>query len=236
MSKVLVIVTAASFWTQKQGSHRPTGFWAEELVVPHRALVAHGVDIVVATPGGRPASLDEGSLDVAINGGDAAKVEELRSYLDGIAEVLAHPVSLTDIDPAEFDGVLIPGGHGPMHDLAVDPDVARILSATLPDQAKVVASLCHGPAAFLGAGDEQAWLFAGRRLTSFTDAEETQTGLAAVAPWLLETRLRDAGAVFEAGEPWSAHAVVDGNLITGQNPASAELVTEAFLKELAARG
>lgn len=236
MSRFLVILTAAQHWSQKDGSQRPTGFWAEEVATPHRILTEAGVELTIATPGGRPASLDEFSLTPQVNGGDTAKVAEIRAYLNSIKAELDNPRSLADIDPAEFDGVLTPGGHGPMQDLAVDPDVARILAALLPDERKVVASLCHGQAAFLAAGTADGWLFRGRRMTAFTDAEETQTGLAANAPWLLETRLRAAGAVYEPGAPWGPCVVVDGNLITGQNPASADAAAEAILKELAARG
>jgi putative intracellular protease/amidase len=139
-------------------------------------------------------------------------------------------------EDADYDGVLIPGGHGPMQDLAVDPDIARILQAMLPDQSKVVASLCHGPAAFMSAGDPGGdWLFKGRKVTAFTDEEEQQVGLAANAPWLLEERLRGAGAEFSSGPAWGPFVVVDGNLVTGQNPASGAAAAEAVLKELAAR-
>jgi putative intracellular protease/amidase len=226
-------VTAAQFWTQKDGSQRPTGFWAEELVTPHRVLSEAGVRLTIATPGGRPAVVDAGSLATEVNGGDAAKVAELRAYLAGLKAELDAPQALADIDPAGWDGVLIPGGHGPMQDLAVDPDVARILAAVLPDEHTVVASLCHGPAAFLGAGSPDGWLLRGRRLTAFTNTEETQTGLAANAVWLLEDRLRESGAEFESGPAWGSYVVVDGNLITGQNPGSAEAAAEALLKALA---
>jgi len=235
MPSVLIVLTAARVWSQKDGTQRPTGFWAEELVAPHRVLSEAGVDLAIATPGGRVPVADGGSLSLAVNGGDEAKVAELKAYLDKLQSELDVPLRLEDVDPNQYDGVLIPGGHGPMQDLAVNPDVGRILTALLPDETKVVASLCHGPASFFAAGTAESWLFAGRRLTAFTDAEETQVGLAANAPWLLEERLRAAGAEYESGPAWGPYVVVDGNLITGQNPASGEAAGEAMLKELAAR-
>ncbi|MBE1484841.1 type 1 glutamine amidotransferase domain-containing protein [Plantactinospora soyae] len=236
MSSILMILTAARTWSQKDGSQRPTGFWAEEFVVPHRILTEAGVDVTIATPGGLTPVADEGSLAPSANGDDAEKVAELRAYLTRTQDLLTSPVRLEDVDPGRFDGVFIPGGHGPMQDLAVNPDVARVLAALLPDPAKVVASLCHGPASFFSAGNpDGSWLFKGRRLTAFTDEEETQVGLAANAPWLLEERLRTAGAQFESGPAWSSYVVVDGNLVTGQNPGSGEAAAEAVLRELAAR-
>lgn len=179
MPSLLVVLSGATRWTQQDGSQRPTGFWAEEFVEPHKAFTAAGIELTVVTPGGRPAVVDEGSLSPQSNNGDEEKVAELRAYLENVKDLLASPGRLEDVDPAGFDGVFIPGGHGPMQDLAVNEDVARVLQALLPDRSKVVAGLCHGPAAFLPAGDEEGkWLFKGRRLTAFTDEEETQTGLA----------------------------------------------------------
>lgn len=235
-ARMLVILTSARKLSLKDGRQRPTGYWAEEFVEPHRALVAAGVEVTIATPGGLPAPVDEESLGAAVNGGDAARAEDLRRYLEAHREVLDSPVRLEDVDPARFDAVLVPGGHGPMQDLAVNPDVARILAALLPDEKKVVASLCHGPAAFMSAGAEDGgWLFAGRRMTAFSDEEERMTGRAAEVLWLLEERLRGAGALYEAGPAWGPHVVVDGNLITGQNPASAQGTADALLKALAER-
>ncbi|MFJ4626953.1 type 1 glutamine amidotransferase domain-containing protein [Streptomyces sp. NPDC088847] len=236
MSAVLMVLTSAKFWSQKDGTQRPTGFWAEEFAVPHRILTEAGVDLTIATPGGLPAVPDELGLSLQANGGDSGKVAGLRAYLEATKDLLASPTRLEDADPADYDAVIIPGGHGPMQDLAVNPDVGRVLTTMLSDPAKVVASLCHGPASFMAAGrDDGSWPFKGRRLTAFTDAEEEQVGLSANAPWLLEERLRGAGAHFESGPAWSSYVVVDGNLITGQNPASGGAAAQALLKELAAR-
>ncbi|WP_231988188.1 type 1 glutamine amidotransferase domain-containing protein [Nakamurella panacisegetis] len=211
---------------------RPTGFWAEEFAVPHQLLSEAGVDVTVATPGGRVPAADQVSLSAAGNNGDAAKADQFADYLRSVQHVLDAPERLEDIDPAAFDGVLIPGGHGPMQDLAVDPDIGRILIAMLPDPTKIVASLCHGPASFLAAGDDTSWLFTGRRMTAFTDQEEQQTGLDANAPWLLESRLRAGGATVTGGVAWQSHIEVDGNLITGQNPASGEAVARTLIELL----
>jgi putative intracellular protease/amidase len=220
MTSVLIVLSSARVWTRTDGTQHPTGFWAEEFTTPHRMLVDAGVDITVATPGGLVPVPDQKSLDT----------DEIRSYLDGLSAVLSEPARLEDVDPADYDAVLIPGGHGPMQDLAVNPDIARVLAAMLPDPDKAVAALCHGLAAFLPAGaPDGSWLFRGRRMTSFNDEEERMAQLAEHAPWLLETRLRQAGADFETAPAWSSHVVVDGNLITGQNPGSAEAVGEALL-------
>ena len=226
MSSVLLVLSGARAWSLKDGSQHPTGYWAEEFVTPYRLLIEAGHDVTIATPEARVPVADQASL--ADDSGP-----ELRAYLEGVKDVLESPVRLSDVDPAGYDAVFIPGGHGPMQDLAVDPDVARILAAMLPDSSKVVASLCHGPAAFLAAGDAEGnWLFKGRKLTAFTDDEEKQAGLADKAPWLLEDRLRAGGAVFEAGPAWASHVVVDGNLITAQNPASADAAGQAILAAL----
>ena len=228
MSSVLLVLSGARVWSLKDGTQHPTGFWADEVTAPHRLLVEAGHDVTIATPGARIPVVDQASLS------DDESGAEQRAYLESVKDVLESPSRLEDVDPATYDAVFIPGGHGPMQDLAVNPDVARILAALLPDDTKVVASLCHGPAAFLAAGDAEGnWLFKGRKLTAFTDEEEKQAGLADNAPWLLEDRLRAGGAIFESAPAWSSHVVVDGNLITAQNPASAEAAGQAILAKLA---
>ncbi|WP_454721218.1 MULTISPECIES: type 1 glutamine amidotransferase domain-containing protein [Cupriavidus] len=235
MQSVLMILTSATSWTQRDGTQRPTGFWGEEFVVPHEMLLAAGMNVTIATPGGAPATVDALSLAPEANQGDTAKVEAVSAYLKQQVAALNSPRRIEDVDPSEFDAVFVPGGHGPMQDLAVNGSVGNVLAAALADPRKVVAAVCHGQASFLAAGDASAWAFKGRRLTAFTNDEETQVGLASNAPWLLEDRLRAAGAAFEAGAAWGPHVIVDGNLVTGQNPASAQAATRAVLDLLAAR-
>ncbi len=151
-----------------------------------------------------------------------------------------HPVApsaLTAADLDEFDAVFTPGGHGPMVDLAGNPDAGRLLAA-LQRRYAPIAALCHGPAVLLSAPEraDGLWLFDGYRMTSFTDEEEDQTevGLLGLA-WLLDVALKNAGAVFDDGpSAWVSHVVVDRNLITGQNPGSTEATADAVIKKLQA--
>jgi len=151
-----------------------------------------------------------------------------------------HPVALAALTDAELDGfdaVFAPGGHGPMVDLADNPDVGRLLAALQAKRAPI-AALCHGPAMLLAAPEraDGLWLFDGYRMTSFTDEEEDQTepGLLGLA-WLLDVALKNAGAVFDDGPAaWVSHVVVDRNLITGQNPESTEATAGAVISKLLA--
>ena len=235
MTNTLIVLTGARIWHLNDGTEHPTGFWVEEFVAPHRAFTEAGHTITIATPGGVVPVGDELSLAPAMNNNDEVVVAELRAYLDKSQEALAGAVPLASIDPADYDVVFIPGGHGPMEDLATDPDVARILEAVLDDTSKILASVCHGPASFVSATRDGKWLFAGRNLTAFLDEEESQAGFAERAPWLLESRLVQQGARFDAGPAWASHIVTDGNLITGQNPQSAEAAAQAVITQLANR-
>ena len=233
MSDLLMIVTGATSLTMKDGSEHPTGFWAEELVTAHRDLVAAGHRVTIATPGGVTPTVDAVSLDADVVG-SAETVAELESYLASIADELVAAVPVADVDSADFAAVVLPGGHGPMADLAVDPAVGRVLVAA-NDAGSIIAPFCHGPAALLSATlADGTNAFAGRRLTVFTDEEERTGGTGENTPWWVETALRDAGVVVESAAPWSDHVVVDGNLITGQNPQSSASVARRVLEALAA--
>ena len=235
MARILIVLSGSDHWTLADGTRHPTGFWAEEFVEPHRTFCQAKVDVDIATPGGVRPTVDQVSLAPDRAGG-AERAAELRRYLASLEHQLAEPLSLERAadNPGTYDAVFIPGGHGPMEDLPDCQPLGRIL-VDLFDTGRIVAAVCHGPAGLLaGRREDGTWLFAGRRLTAFTNEEERQAGLADRAKWLLETRLREEGADFDKGQPWNAHVVVDGLLVTGQNPASSKQAAERTLAVLAA--
>ncbi|WP_440714144.1 type 1 glutamine amidotransferase domain-containing protein [Gordonia sp. FQ] len=231
---VLFIMTGADHWTLNDGSRHATGFWAEEAVAPLEVLRAAGYRVTVATPGGVRPPVDEASLDAGTVG-SAEKADHLREVVETAPEFQS-PIALSDVDLADYDAIFVPGGHGPMEDLAVDPDAGAVLTAA--DRAGTpLAIVCHGPAILLSATTEDGTnVFTGRTVTGFSDAEEEQGGLADMAPWLLQDRLTEAGLHVTVGAPWSVHLESDGNLLTGQNPASSEPLAHALLGRLETPG
>jgi putative intracellular protease/amidase len=233
MTNVLLVVTGANVWTLKDGTKHPTGYWAVEFIHPHQVFTRAGYDITIATPGGVTPTVDEISLRPDLNDGQA-DVDAQRKYIADLGDALAKPARLEDMDPADFDAVYVSGGHGPMEDLYDNLAIGRIFATMYPDKRKVVAADCHGVDALLPARNANgSWVFAGKRMTGFTNEEETAFGFGDKAKWLLETRLRENGADFQGGPAFSPTVVIDGNLITGQNPASAGPSAEAVLDYLA---
>jgi putative intracellular protease/amidase len=230
MTTVLIALTGAAKWTMKDGSTRPAGFWAEELIDPYQILVAAGIDVALATPAGVPAPLQEYSLDETMTG-SAERAAELRAALAGLADQLAHPKPFAAVDPDSIDAVFVPGGTGPMEDLYDDPDLGRILVA-LRSRLAPVATVCHGTIGLLSARSGGSWIFIGYQMTGYSDEEESQGGPGDAAPFTLESRLRAEGADFAAGAPWSEFTVTDRNLISGQNPGSAAAVARQLVTAL----
>lgn len=217
-ARILMVVTSHD----RIDEAHPTGLWLEEFAEPYELFVAAGHQVTVASPKGGVAPVDPRSA------GDAE-----RFAVDTMA-ALQNTVPLARLDPADFDAVFFPGGHGTMFDFPDDPAVVRAvnhaIAADLP-----LALVCHGPAALVGAvkpdGSPAA---AGRRVTGFTNAEEEAVELTEEMPFLLETKLGEQGATFVGAANFVEHVVVDGNLVTGQNPASSAAAARALLERLAA--
>lgn len=230
MAKILFVVTGSDHWILADGTAHPTGFWAEEAVAPYERFKAAGHEIVVATPGGVVPTVDRGSLAPEFNDGQE-NADRVANALASMVE-LQQPLRLEDVDPADYAAVFYPGGHGPMEDLAVNADSGRLLTRAL-QAGQPLGIVCHAPAAVLAATkDDGTNAFAGYRLTGFTNAEEGQAGFADKAKWLLQDRLVEIGTDFQEGEPWAPYVVVDRNLVTGQNPASAAPLADELLKKL----
>ncbi len=233
MKRVLMVLTGATTWTMKNGAPHPTGYWAEEFVAPHRKFTAGGVQVEVATPGGVPPTVDPLSLTTRYNNDDAQSVAQQEEYLKKVADLLASPKRLEDAQAASYDAVFLVGGHGPMQDMAVNSSIGTLLADMLDEPQKTVAAVCHGPAGFLSAHrPDGTWLFRDRTLTGFSNEEETQATFAGNAPWLLEDRLRLAGARYVSLPAWTEHVIVDGNLVTGQQQVSAGATADAVLRRL----
>jgi putative intracellular protease/amidase len=230
MTSVLIVVSAANHWTLNDGTSHPTGYWAEELAQPHQIFTAAGWDVTIATPGGVAPTVDRLSLGLA--GGLPPKTRAVADYLRKLDSALTHPKALADIDPIDYDVVFYPGGHGPMEDLAVDADSGRILTTVL-ESGRPLALLCHGPAATLAARrDDGTWPFEGYRMTALSNAEERLNPFARKAPWLLQDRLAESGAIYCKGRlPLRPYLVVDRNLYTGQNPASSALLAHKLVTD-----
>ncbi|MEW2490306.1 type 1 glutamine amidotransferase domain-containing protein [Streptomyces sp. NPDC048411] len=231
MAKVLFIVSGASFWVLKDGTRHATGYWAEEFANPYKILTDAGHEVVVATPKGVIPTVDMMSLRPAFAGGEDGALGLENIIRD--AEVMRRPLKLSDVRLEDYDAVYLPGGHGPMADLAFDADAGRLLTAQL-NSGKPLAIVCHAPAAMLSTRIHGVSPFKGYKVTAFTNDEEEGVGLAPRAPWLLETDLREkAGVDFSRGPNWEPFMVEDRNLITGQNPHSAGVLGKRLLEVLA---
>lgn len=233
MTKVLQVLSAARVWTLKDGTEHPTGFWAEEFVVPYTLFTEAGWDVTLATPGGKQPVVDK--LSLGVKGGVLPHTaKKLKAELDRLSPVLMQPADLSEMDPDEFDVVFYSGGHGPMEDLAVDPVSGALLTKRL-SSARPLALLCHAPAAALAAKNpDGSWPFAGYRMTGLSNVEERFNPFAWKAKWLLEDRLKEAGADYTAGLPLKSHVIVDRNLYTGQNPGSSAALARRIVSDVSA--
>jgi putative intracellular protease/amidase len=227
--KILIIVTSHAVMGGEPAT--PTGLWFEELTTPYYALADAGAVVDIASIRGGPVPIDPRSQRAA--GENPASVERFLADPRAMAK-LSVSWRIEAVDASHYDAVFLPGGHGTMFDLPGSTRLATIVSATLARGA-VVAAVCHGPAGLVSAVDETGKpIVAGRRVSGFTNSEEEAAGLTNAVPFLLETRLRDLGATYVSGPDFRPFAVADGNLVTGQNPASSEEVARLMLERVQA--
>ena len=205
-----------------------TGFWLEEFAAPYYVLRDAGAEITLASPkGGQP------PLDPKSDADDSQTDATRRFKKDADAQkALGATQKLSEIVDAGYDAIFYPGGHGPLWDLANDADSKRLIEAFVADD-RPVGAVCHAPAVFRHTqGTDGKPLVSGRRVTGFTNTEEAAVGLTDVVPFLVEDMLESNGGIYEKGADWGSHVVVDGQLITGQNPASSEEAAHELLKLL----
>lgn len=214
MKKILMIITSHE---DMENTTSKTGLWLGEFTDPYYELLDMGYDITLATPlGGRPPIDPLSELTKNITASNR------RFRNDEIAQQkLNETFRLDEVRASDYDGLFIPGGHGPIWDLATNATSGQLILDFFAD-GKPVASVCHGPAALLMAAELQPDLLRGKKLTAYTNAEEVLAFRHNNVPYKLETRLKELGAKFESALlPFASHVVKDGLLITGQNPLSA---------------
>jgi len=223
--KILIILTSHD----KLGdTGRKTGFWLEEFAAPYYVMLAAGAEITLASPAGGQPPLDPKS-DVP----DAQTEATERFKKDEAAQrALGNTTKLAEIDADGFDAIFFPGGHGPLWDLAENADSQRLIGTFIAED-RPLAAVCHAPAIFKHTkGADGKSLVSGRRVTGFTNTEEEGVGLTKIVPFLVEDMLKANGGLYEKGPDWGSYVVVDGKLVTGQNPASSEAAAKALLKLL----
>ena len=220
--RILMIVTSH---TELGSTHTKTGFWLEELAAPYLEFTKCGAEVDIASPAGGRAPADPKSES---NPSDA-----VREFLED-QKAVAKLESTVRIDQlnGEYDAYFVVGGHGVMWDLS-DNSALGALLAKAHAGGRVIAAVCHGPAALLNVRlADGTYLVSGKRVAAFSNEEEAAVGLDKVVPFALESMLRARGAQYEAAPMWTSFAVRDGNLVTGQNPASSVAVARATIQAL----
>ena len=223
--KILIVLTSHD---QLGDTGKKTGFWLEEFAAPYYVLADADAAITLASPNGGQPPLDPKSDEPDFQ---TQATERFKSDRDA-QTTLANTVKLSDISPDDFDAVFYPGGHGPMWDVAEDRNSIALIEAMYAS-GKPVAAVCHAPAVLRHAKTlDGSPLVTGKSVTGFSNTEEDAVQLSSVVPFLLEDELKAKGAKYSKAEDWHPYVITDGNLITGQNPASSELVAKAVLERL----
>ena len=223
MKKILCVVTSNNV---KGATGIPTGFWLSELTHPLEKFSAAGFDYALASiKGGKP-PIDKDSLDFndSIN---------KKFWDDTLFQAkLSNMLCLADVNAADFDAIFFAGGHGVMWDFPDSTAVDKI-TREIYEHGGIVSAVCHGPAALVNVKlSTGKFLVDGKNLTAFTNGEEEAVQATDIVPFLLESKLKEHGAIHHAAANWSNHVEKDGRLVTGQNPASAASVGETVVNLL----
>jgi putative intracellular protease/amidase len=223
--KILMVITSHD---KLGNTGRKTGFWLEELAAPYFVFKDAGAEVVLASPkGGQP------PLDPKSNEPNFRTELTRRFEADAAANAqLASTLRLDNVKQEDFDTVFYPGGHGPMWDLAEDKNSIMLLES-LVAAGKTFAVVCHSTGALRHVRTPDGKMFVeGKTVTGFTNGEEEEVQLTKVVPFLVEDELMRLGASFSKVKNWAVHTVIDGQLITGQNPASSGPAARLLLKTL----
>ncbi|WP_041522912.1 type 1 glutamine amidotransferase domain-containing protein [Gilvimarinus agarilyticus] len=223
--KVLMVLTSHD---QLGDTGNKTGFWLEEFTAPYYTFLDAGAEITLASPKGGKPPLDPKSDD------PDGQTESTKRYADDThaQQALANTKALAEVSADEFDAVFYPGGHGPLWDLAQSATSVELIESFAKAN-KPHGFVCHAPAVLRDVKDAcGAPLVQGKKVTGFSNSEEEGVGLTDVVPFLLEDMLKTKGATYQKGDDWQSYSLIDGKLVTGQNPASSEQAAKDLLSLL----
>ena len=225
MTKILFVLTSHG---DLGNTGEKTGFWIEEFAAPYYFLKDKGVEITLASPKGGQPPIDPKSATK-----DSETPATIRFNGDPETQnILSKTHKLESIKSSDYDAVFYPGGHGPLWDLAEDKKSIALIEDFIQNN-KIVSAVCHAPSIFKHTKNiDGSPLVKGKKVTGFSNSEEEAVQLTDVVPFLLEDMLKANGGIYSKKGDWSPYAVADGLLITGQNPASSELVAELLLIKL----
>lgn len=227
--KILMVLTSHD---RLGNTDEKTGFWLEEFASPYYVFKDSGLHITLCSPkGGQPPLDPKSALP------DYQTEATHRFHDDEVARThLAQTLRLVEVKASDYDAVFFPGGHGPLWDLTCDPDSVSLIDDFYA-QSKPIGAVCHASGVLINAvgnsdEDEPYPMIKGKRVTGFSDSEESAVGLIEVVPYLVEEELVNRGGIYCKGDDWAPHIEVDGLLVTGQNPASSQQAAQAIVELL----
>jgi putative intracellular protease/amidase len=225
MKKVLVVLPSHD---QLGNTGQKTGFWLEEFTDPYYKFIDSGYEVTIASPRGGKPPVDPKSIQKENQSESTQRFERDKSAQAKLENTLV----LSQVSANDYDTLFLPGGHGPMWDLSSDKNMKKIVEDFYSDK-KIVSAVCHGPAGLLQATDRNGnSILKGKKITGFTNNEESAVGLTKAVPFSLENRMKELGGKFEKGQDFKPFVISDGQLITGQNPKSALPAAEKVIEIL----
>ncbi len=225
MKKVLIVLTSHE---QLGDTGQKTGFWLEEFAAPYYYLKEKEVSITLASPKGGLPPIDPKSELPDFQTPSTKRFNEDKEA----QQILSETIKLETVNHNDYDAVFYSGGYGPLWDLA-DNNTSITLIESFYNNDKPVAAVCHAPAIFKNTkGLDGKPLVEGKKVTAYSNSEEEAVQFTDIVPFLVEDMLKENGGIYTKGLDWHAYALEDGLLITGQNPASSELVAELLVEKL----
>lgn len=221
--KVLIVLTSHD---QLGNTGKKTGFWLPELTHPYYKLKQANIEVEIASVKGGLAPIDAKAFK--------ENDEYHQRFLNDVELLnkVINSIPIQHINPSDYQAVIFSGGSGPMWDFPNNKDISRVVTEVYQNNG-IVSAVCHGVAALTNIRlADGKLLIEGRRVTGFSNIEEHQLGTENVVPFLLQDKLIEQGASYVEASPWQENVIVDGNIITGQNPASATPLAEAIIKKL----